>query len=183
MIAYIKGTILSYTKDGAIVLSGDIGYELIGNYLSRKAIGDSVTAWTYHYLENENLPRLVACETIEGRGLLIQLMTVSGVGPKMAGRIVDTYPVNTLVTAIQSGDLSTLTSVKGLGKKTAQKIVLELGKVLVSSTSAQTPIFQALESLNFSPVEIEQAISRTKLEGMTENESIAAVLKTLGSKK
>lgn len=184
MIAYIKGTLLTHTHDGAVILSGNIGYEVIGSWLSRVTPGTAIESWIYEYLENENIPRMVSCQTLEARSLFLQLLSVQGVGPKMASRIIDAMDAGKLVTAISSGDVDTLSTVKGLGKKTAQKIILELGKILVTDVgTANTGIFDALSSLKFTPREIQAAIDATDLEGMTENQRLSAVLKTLGGRK
>lgn len=184
MIAYISGTILTYTKDGAVILSGSLGYEVMGMWLGRLPLGSPVEAWIYEYLENQSIPRMVGCQSLASRNLLLQLLSVSGVGPKMAGRIVDTFAADKLVNAISHGDVTLLSTVKGLGKKTAQKIVLELGKILVTDvSSAHADIVEALSSLKFTPREIELAIEQTNLEGMNENDRLAAVLRTLGGAK
>ncbi len=183
MIAYLQGTILAYTKDGAIVQSGEIGYDCTGAWLSRLPVGDPVSLYTYHYLENQTIPRLIAVPTSEARSLLIELLSVSGVGPKMAGRILDALPPAKLISAITVGDLSTLTSVKGLGKKTAQKIILELGKTLVlESSSATLPYLDALLSLGFSRSEIETAVKNTDVTNLTENQAITVLLRSLGKR-
>lgn len=181
MIAYLTGTVIGYTKDGAIILSGSMGYEVMGTWLGRITVGSTVEAWIYEYLENQSIPRMVGCRSLAARNIFLQLLNVSGVGPKMASRIVDTLPADKLVAAISSGDVTMLSIVKGLGKKTAQKIVLELGKILVTEVNSQkSDIMDALSSLKFTPREIEQAIENTALDGLSESESIQAVLRTLG---
>ena len=101
----------------------------------------------------------------------------------MAGRILDALPPAKLISAITVGDLSTLTSVKGLGKKTAQKIILELGKTLVlESSSATLPYLDALLSLGFSRSEIETAVKNTDVTNLTENQAITVLLRSLGKR-
>jgi Holliday junction DNA helicase RuvA len=181
MIAFLSGTILAHTKDGAIVKCGSVGYEVIGTWLGRIAVDTPIDIWIYEYLENESIPRMVGCQTLEARNVFLQLLSVQGVGPKMASRIVDTLPSDRLVHAIGSGDIEMLSSVKGLGKKTAQKIVLELGKILVTDiSSAHSGIIEALSALRFTPREIQNAIEHTDLTDLSESESITAVLRTLG---
>lgn len=184
MIAYLTGTLLTHTKDGAVILCGTVGYELIGTWLGRIVPGSPVEAWVYEYLENESIPRQIACQTQEARELFLQFLGVSGVGPKMANRIVDTIPAPKLKEVISAGDISTLSSVKGLGKKTAQKIVLELGKILVTGpSSAHASIIDALSGLKFTPREIQAAIDATDLAGLNESQSLSAVLRNLGGRK
>lgn len=184
MQAYLKGSILTHTKDGAIVLVGDLGYECLGNWLKTLTVGTQIELYTYHYLENQTIPRLIAVKSNEARELLIKLLDVSGVGPKMAGRILDTFSPSVLISTITQGDLTTLCHVKGLGKKTAQKIILELGKTLVlDSAITSSPYYEVLSSLGFGNAEIESVLQKTELSDLNENQAITALLRSLGGKK
>ncbi len=183
MIAYLTGTLLNHTADGAVVLVGGIGYEVIGLWLGRLPLGSDLSIYTYHYLENESLPRLIGCQTKEGRDLLLELIKVNGVGPKMAGRILDAASVASIKSAITTGDLDFLTHIKGLGKKTAQKIVLDLGKTLVDAvSSANTYIYDALRELSFDKREIDKVMESVDLTGLSESAALSLVLKQLGKK-
>lgn len=181
MQAYLNGTILSHTKDGAIIVVAGVGYDCTGSWLKTLPVGTALELYTYHYLENQSIPRLIAVKSSVARELLIELLSVSGVGPKMAGRILDALTPPQLLTAITSSDVTTLSQVKGLGKKTAQKIILELGKTLVlDSTTKSHPYFEALVSLGFSRSEIESAIQATDVTGLSDNAAISALLRALG---
>lgn len=182
MIAYLKGTLHTHTPIGAILLVSGVGYDCLGAWLTRLPLGEEVEAYCYHYLENQSLPRLIALPSLESRTLLIALLDVSGVGPKMAGRILDALPPRELLTAITAGDLSTLSAVKGLGKKTAQKIILELGRTLVLDDSASSsPYSEALLSLGFTKAEITRALKQTELTGLSESQALSALMRNLGA--
>lgn len=183
MISYLSGTLLDHTKDGAILQVGDLGYELLGLWLGRIALGTKLSLYTYHYLENESIPRLIACQTKEARDLLIQLISVSGVGPKLAGKILDSASPHSVKSAITSADLDFLSGIKGLGKKTAQKIILDLGKTLVEpKTSAHSYIYDALRELSFDKHEINHVLESLDLTGLSESATLSLVLKKLGQK-
>ncbi len=183
MIGYLSGTLLHHTSDGAVILVGGVGYEVIGLWLGRQTIGADLTLYTYHYLENQTLPRLIGCRTREGRDLLIELISVNGVGPKLAGKILDAATPNAIKSAITSGDLDFLTHIKGLGKKTAQKIILDLGKTLVEATSsANSFIYDALKELSFDKREIDRVLETIDLTGLSESAALSLVLKSLGKK-
>ncbi len=183
MIAYLTGTLIDHTKDGAILQVGDLGYELIGLWLGRLALGTKLSLYTYHYLESESVPRLIACQTKDARDLLIELITVSGVGPKLAGKILDSASPSSIKAAITSADLDFLSSIKGLGKKTAQKIILDLGKTLVqATTSAHSYIYDALRQLSFDKREIDKVLDSLDLTGLSESAALSLVLKKLGQK-
>lgn len=183
MISYLSGKLLHHTRDGAVILVNGVGYEVIGLWLGRETLGTDLNLHTYHYIENESLPRLIGCQTKEGRDLLIELITVNGVGPKMAGRILDAASVPAIKTAITSADLDFLTHIKGLGKKTAQKIILDLGKTLVEATSsANSYIYDALRELSFDKREIDHVLETVDLTGLSESAALSLVLKQLGKK-
>lgn len=183
MIASLAGTVQSHTADGAIIDVHGVGYEIIGLWLGRIALGTALTVHTYHYLENQSIPRLVGCQSSEARTLLIELIGVSGVGPKLAGKILDAASVSAIKAAITSADLDFLTHIKGLGKKTAQKIILDLGKTLVEATSsANSYIYDALRELAFDKREIDRVLEVVDLTGLSESAALSIVLKKLGQK-
>lgn len=183
MIAYLSGQLLHHTGGGAVILAGGIGYEVIGLWLGRQALGSNLEVFTYHYLENQSIPRLIGCQTKEGRDLLVELLTVNGVGPKLAGKILDAAAPAAIKSAITSADLDFLTHIKGLGKKTAQKIILDLGKTLVEATSsANSYIYDALKELSFDKREIDKVLETIDLTGLSESAALSIVLKNLGKK-
>ncbi|MFZ2200107.1 MAG: Holliday junction branch migration protein RuvA [Microgenomates group bacterium] len=183
MISYLSGHVLNHTRDGAVILVSGVGYEVIGLWLGRLALGSEITLYTYHYLENESIPRLIGCVSYEARDLLIELISVNGVGPKMAGRILDAASPKSIKSAITTGDLDFLTHIKGLGKKTAQKIILDLGKTLVEAvSSANSFIYDALRELSFDKREIDKVLESTDLTGLSESQALSVVLKKLGKK-
>lgn len=183
MLSYLSGIIQEHTKDGAIVLVNGVGYECYGDWLNRLPITTNVTCYTYQYYENQTIPRLIAVPDLESRSILIELLSVSGIGPKMAGRIVSELGKERLLFAITNSDVTTLSTVKGLGKKTAQKIILELGKKLVLDTGEKSTYYEALGNLGFTPREIEGVLRNLDVRGMNENQVIATVLKTLGGRQ
>lgn len=183
MIAYLSGQLLHHTADGAVILVGGIGYEVVGLWLGRITLGSKIELFTYHYLENQTIPRLIGCQTKEGRDLLIELISVSGVGPKLAAKILDAATPVAVKSAIVSADLDFLTHIKGLGKKTAQKIILDLGKTLVeATTSANSYIYDALRELSFDKREIDRVLETLDLSGLSESAALSIVLKNLGKK-
>ena len=183
MISYLSGKLLHHTKDGAVIVVSGIGYEVIGLWLGRIALGTELELYTYHYLENQSIPRLVGCSTKEGRDLLLELISVSGVGPKLAGKILDAATPAAIKTAITTADLDFLTHIKGLGKKTAQKIILDLGKTLVeATTSATSYIYDALRELAFDKREIDHVLETADLTGLSESAALSLVLKKLGQR-
>jgi Holliday junction resolvasome RuvABC DNA-binding subunit len=91
--------------------------------------------------------------------------------------------VPAIKTAITTADLDFLTHIKGLGKKTAQKIILHLGKTLVeATTSANSYIYDALRELSFDKREIDHVLETADITGLSESAALSLVLKQLGKK-
>jgi len=183
MIAYLEGTIRDYTKTGIILLVGQVGYEILGTRLQEHKLGTTLELYTHHAVDSNNNQSLIGFVSLDARDLFRQLLKVPGIGPKTALAITESAPQEALRQAIMTSDLSFFTNVKGVGKKAAQKIILELKNQLVDdpiSTRTHAPIYEALTSLRFSNQEIRDAIKSHDLTGLTESESIKLVLQSLG---
>jgi holliday junction DNA helicase RuvA len=140
-----------------------------------------VTLYTHEAIRDSE-HELYGLPTIEALELFWKLITVSGVGPKSAQRIISTQDIESVKKNISNGDLAFLTSVSGIGKKTAQKIILELKGILVdeeTSVSDDEDAIHALQALGYSRRDAEQILST--VEGETTEERIRAALKVLGT--
>ena len=128
MYNYIKGKVISF-GDGQLVLENNgIGYELgvSGNTLSdAAAAGGEMKLYTYLYVREDTFA-LYGFSRTEEKTLFMRLIDISGVGPKLAMQVLSGYDLGTLTAAIATGDVKTLTKIKGLGKKTAELIILNL---------------------------------------------------------
>lgn len=150
MIAYLEGEVI-YTEDGhAVVKAGHIGYAvyLVGmNVLT----GDQVTLHIYDHIR-EDRRELYGFLNRDLMMLFQKLIDISGVGPKLAQKILASGDASQMQSSILSGDIGFFTSISGVGKKTAQKIILELQGVLVSTdeqTIEDTDTLDALISLGY----------------------------------
>ena len=163
-----------------IVKSNSIGYKIIlPNEIATNLRGN-VTLYTHETIRDSD-HELFGLTTIAALEFFWKLITVSGVGPKSAQRIVYTDEIEAVKRKISSGDLAFLTSVSGIGKKTAQKIILELKGVLVDEVGASEgdeDAISALQALGYSRRDAEQILST--VEGETTEERIKAALKRLG---
>lgn len=128
MFNYIKGNI-EEKKDGYIVIENNgIGYEIgVSNntLCNLPNEGELVKIYTYFQLREDGVS-LFGFFTIEEKNMFLDLISVSGVGPKMALQILSGIRLNDLGIAIVSGDISTISKIKGCGKKTAERIIVEL---------------------------------------------------------
>lgn len=128
MYSYIIG-IVTHKEDGKIALENNgIGYEINVSNFTLEAIefgGGAVKIFTYLVVREDEMS-LYGFLSIEEKNMFLKLITVGGIGPKMALGILSEISISGLMSAIASEDLKTLCKVKGLGKKTAERLILEL---------------------------------------------------------
>ena len=137
MISFLVGTIEEKRENLLIIDVNGVGYELtISNntLVSLPMEGETTKVLTYLQVSENTGVCLYGFATEEEKAMFLRLITVSGVGPKMAITILSGMKLSDLVVAIVSGDSTLLSKIKGLGKKTAERICLEL-KDKISTTS------------------------------------------------
>lgn len=180
MIAYLRGRVLETTAETAIIEVGGIGYEAYcsGGAFRKITVGETVELYTYLQVKEDGLT-LFAFGSVKEKELFLKLISVDGVGPKMGIGILTGLSVDELVEAIFSADTKRLSTVKGLGKKTAEKIVLALhGKISaleIMNASGETPT-QTVEMVqNKLSADDEEAVSALMGLGFTRSESTQAV--------
>ena len=127
MIGFIYGTIDSKEDNTIVLKCNDIGYELQTSFATAESLqcGEYVKLFTYLQVKEDGLS-LFGFRTAEEKTLFLKLISVSGVGPKVAIAILSGLDASRLSEAILRSDIATLCKIKGLGKKTAERIVLEL---------------------------------------------------------
>ncbi|MBQ3505300.1 MAG: Holliday junction branch migration protein RuvA [Clostridia bacterium] len=178
MIAYLKGRALQITAETAIIEVGGIGYEAYcsGGAFRKIVVGETVELYTYLQVKEDGVT-LFAFGSIKEKELFLKLTSVSGVGPKLAISVLTGLSADELVQAIYAADVKRLSAVKGLGKKTAEKIVLELhGKISAEEVmkASGDSLTAAVQSVQVS-AEDDEAISALMGLGFTKNESAQAV--------
>jgi|SRR3989338_7580368 len=175
MIGKVEGTVDSVRAGSVIILVSGVGYRIActRETLARLKEGAHTSLWT-HLAVKENALDLYGFKTEEELRFFELLLTVSGIGPKSALAILDIALVETLRSAISSGNASYLTKVSGIGKKTGEKIVLELrdkvGKASdesARSLSGDEEALEAMRALGYSPSEARDALRKvpTSVEG------------------
>ena len=161
MIGKLQG-IVDYIGDGfVIIMAGNVGYKVYTpEYLKPKS---TVSLWIETVVREDSI-RLFGFESISGQNLFNQLTTVSGVGPKVALAIMSSIKTDTLMSAIATGDTKTICSAPGVGKKVAEKIIVELKNKMGGTSfdlggggdnnSALPDLLSALESLGYRRMDI-----------------------------
>ena len=127
MIALLRGTLAYKSSDHVIIDVGGVGYRLfipLSTFYSLPETGD-VSLFTHTHVREDAL-LLYGFLSMEEKELFGILISISGVGPKLAVNILSHIPAKDLKRAIASGDIKRLSSLPGIGKKTAERLVLEL---------------------------------------------------------
>ena len=170
MIAFLKGFIEEKGSDAVLLDVQGVGYkvEVSSQTLEQlESAGSEVMLLVYHHI-TDNDQRLFGFFSKEEKKLFEQLITVKGVGPKLGLTILSGLPASNLILAITGSDVALLSRVPGIGKKTAERIILELREKLTSvevspvslaasGTGVLEEAIQALVALGFKPKESEQA--------------------------
>jgi Holliday junction DNA helicase RuvA len=165
MIGYLSGTVRGIVRGSLIVEVNNVGYRLFTTAatLASSHEGNPMTLWT-HLAVRENSQDLFGFETKDELSWFELLITVSGVGPKSALAVLNAVDIRTLGNAIARNDPSALSRAFGVGKKTAEKIVLELReKVGSADEKSDIPgsdgdVVDALEGLGYSVREARDAV-------------------------
>ena len=176
MIARLRGRAVANTPEGLVVDVGGVGYLVAATPSAvRKADGaDEVSLHTYLHVREDAL-QLYGFADVSERELFLQLLSVNGIGPKVALSIVSGSPVDELRRAIALEDAARFQAIPGIGKKTAERIVLELKEKLAagapepaSSAAPHAVARDALVELGWSLVEAEQALAQTDADASPE---------------
>ena len=150
MIAFITGTVVSYGSDWLIVDHGGMGWKVSYAHTDKIHLNEEVKVFTYlHYTEAEL--SLYGFESQQEMDLFLRLISVKGLGPKTAMNMLAKASADKIIMAVESGDVSVLKSMPGIGAKTASQIVLDLKGKLVpvtAKTKQEQPSY---------PLEIEEA--------------------------
>lgn len=195
MYAFIEGTLVEKEADRAVVAAGGVGYEIImPQALIAQLPQKGSTARIYTYFNvREDAHELYGFLSREQKALFVKLISVSGVGPKAAMAILGVLSPEQAALAIVTEDIAALSSAPGVGKKTAQRIALELKEKIDNesltgaSFEAVGPIaagegvevLQALTALGYSPSEARQAYAAVKDQSEDVSELIRLSLKAM----
>ncbi|MCB0327615.1 MAG: Holliday junction branch migration protein RuvA [Bdellovibrionales bacterium] len=198
MFAWISGTVKNTLEDRLVIETGGIGYEL---YLPQKYIPEQVLEsqaefHLYTHVREDQITLFAFPELLE-KELFLLLMKVSGIGAKTALGIVSNFSPQNLIAAISHRDVASLQAVKGIGKKAAEKITLELHDKmsafeLNASTQATrqnaTPnsgrhdLISALINLGYKKPQVDRALETLEIsEDSAFDQSLRQALQVLGS--
>jgi Holliday junction DNA helicase RuvA len=187
MISQINGEIIAKTDKFLVIEVSGLGYKVFAtsDLISRATLNEKIKVWTYLAVR-ENALDLYGFLSKEELDFFELLITISGVGPKTAIGILNVATVGSLRKAISTGETSHLTKVSGIGKKIADKIVLELkGKLgsyeeVALGLKEEIDALEALKSLGYSHKDARDALKEIDQSLKTTSDRIKAALKHLG---
>ncbi|MCQ2387642.1 MAG: Holliday junction branch migration protein RuvA [Clostridia bacterium] len=182
MIGYVKGNLLSVNDSVVLLENSGIGYEITCSASALESLVKNNGGAVYTYMAvREDGVNLYGFISSEEKAMFLKLISVSGVGPKMGIGILSNMALTDLAVKIATSDIKGLSAIKGLGKKTAERIILELREKVVageeeSSVSvahteevklddSDKDALIALMSLGFTNKESEKAIAEAKQSG------------------
>ncbi len=128
MIAHLRGKLLSKRPNRVVIEAGGVGYEVfipVSTFYDLGEVATEVSLQVYSYVRQESFS-LYGFRTEQEKNLFEKLLSVSGVGPKLAITILSGLEIGELIPALRNGEVATLVHVPGVGRKTAERLVLEL---------------------------------------------------------
>jgi len=187
MIRKLTGQIIHKTINHCIIDVNGVGYKVFAtNSLLSSNQNEKVSLWI-HTAVREDALDLYGFDSEEVLNFFELLLTISGIGPKTALGIMNATTVDTLRRSVETNDISHLTKVSGIGKKNAEKIVLELrDKIGAYRTDGNTlkeevEALEALKALGFDSKAAREALKEVVKDGGNTNDLIKRALKILGS--
>ena len=175
MIGYIKGKVLSHSDNVVLLENGGIGYEITCSASALTKLVENKQGEVFTYLAvREDGVSLYGFISVEEKNMFLKLISVSGVGPKMGITILSNMNLSDLAVKIATSDVKGLSSVKGLGKKTAERIILELREKITLDASDDGKVIEEVK--NFVPdSDGEDAVIALMSLGFTKAECLSAV--------
>jgi holliday junction DNA helicase RuvA len=195
MIAFLSGRVAAKEIGSVLVEVGGVGYRLsmsTSSLAALPAVGDEVLVWTHLHVRDDGIA-LFGFENEDERLAFEQLIGVTGIGPKVALAMLSALSPDALAAAVATEDVATISTVPGVGKKTAQRLILELkdklgagegfsaGSRPQSAGAALAEANDALLAMGFAPAEASSALKGYDGDASDAQSVLAYALKRLGS--
>ncbi len=176
MIGFLRGSLLATTPSRVLVDVQGVGYEvnipLSTYYEVQKAEGADSVAFHVHTHVRDDALALFGFWTERERRLFKRLIAVTGIGPKLAQTVLSGMPPDDLVAALATGDLRRLNTIPGVGKKTAERMILELrdkvqdlaAELPTEPTVAESDLVEALVGLGYKQAAAQRAVNKVTRE-------------------
>ena len=178
MYAYIRGTVDDLFADRAIVEAAGVGYELYCSSMTLKTLvkGETSKLFTHLHLA-EGVQALYGFADTEERDMFRKLLNVSRIGPKVALSVLSTMTPSDVRAAIVTDNPAAFDRVSGMGRKTAQRVILELGESIRQESVGTTPVRTADAKPSLPTLQSEAVAALTSLgyDGLTASRAVAKI--------
>ncbi len=183
MIGSLRGTLIELAATWALLEVGGVGYrvQVSSSVLSLLHVGQEQFFYIHEQLR-EDAHELYGFLSSQDLALFTKLLSVSGVGPKVGMTLLSLGSADVVQRAVMQGDLETLTALPGVGKKTAQKIILELKGQLVDPeqvSSTDCDVADALQGMGYTAAQVRDALRVVSADIKDPSDRIRAALKVL----
>jgi len=185
MIGFLRGKVHHFGLDYVLLDVNNVGYRINFYHPELLKKGEEITIYTYENVR-EDEQSLYGFLSLDEYDLFVKLISVKGLGPKIASGILSASSVDTVIEAIENEDVAFMRSMPGVGAKTAGQIILDLKGKLVSepvSTAAtnakMNDVAQALGTLGYKPSEIKPVIKELSKEDLSADEYLRRALAML----
>ena len=170
MISFLKGDIVEINVDYVLIDVNGVGFQVFVGKPQDFSYGRSLI-YTYYHVKEDGVS-LYGFKTKQEQDLFLRLINVSGIGPKTASGILGATTTNSLISAIELGNIAFLKKLPSIGPKAAQQIVLDLRGKLISDEQANKPstkksdkysdVYDALRQFGYKVTEIDNAINKVE---------------------
>lgn len=186
MIGFVRGIVHAYSLDYCLIDVNGVGYRINFYHPKALSLGKEVTIYTYQNVREDEIS-LFGFLSLQEYDLFIKLISVKGLGPRIASGILASASVDSIINAIENQDLAFMKSMPGIGNKTASQIILDLKGKLVEQEDKQIDsrfddVVDALKALGYRPSEIKPILKKLENEKGSTDELIKKAL-TLFIKK
>jgi Holliday junction DNA helicase RuvA len=193
MYSFIKGEVVECNGNSVVIDCNGVGYDIIASAscVSAVKVGEVAKIFTYLAISQDDI-RLFGFVSAQEKNMFLKLTGISGIGPKSAIDILSGMDLPSLALAIYNGDVKSLSKIKGVGKKSAERIILELRDKMGAETQSETPVIPmkteevnlevnmdavtALMSFGLNKNEATQAVKKVQKEGMSVEQIIFKAL-------
>lgn len=178
MIGFLRGLVHKYTNDYVLLDVHGVGYRINFQHPEILKEGEEITIYTYQNV-SENDMSLFGFKDLQEYDLFTKLISVKGLGPKMASNMLGAVNYKTIIEAIEKEDLSFIKSLPGIGNKTASQIILDLRGKLTNDDDVDDrfkDVIDALKQLGYKTNEIKPVLKQIAKENLSEKEYIKKAL-------
>lgn len=182
MIGFLRGKVHAFDETYVLLDVNNVGYRINFQHPELLNVGEEIVIYTYQSV-SENDISLFGFKSLDEYDLFIKLISVKGLGPKMASNMLSKADYKSVIEAIENEDLAFIKSMPGIGSKTASQIILDLKGKLAKEQSEDLDklqdVAEALKALGYKMNEIKPILKLLAKENLSEDEYIKKALSLL----